>query len=307
MINHLAFYHSFDIVSIVFVIIMQKINKINPLNHPYLQVASCIADLTSTWYYTGKLPDTRVPTVAIVGTRKPTSYGQEVTTTLATELSRRGVVIVSGLALGVDAIAHKAALDAGGVTIAVQANGLHRLYPPTNRQLGDQIIASGGAIISEYEPGVEPMSHRFLERNRIVSGIADVVIITEAASRSGTLNTAGHALTQGKDLFVVPGNITSPMSLGCNQLIKQGAMPVTHVRDILEVIAPQSMPLQPTLPRGDTPLETKVIELITSGVRNGDDIQKLAKVSASELSIALTMLEINGAIRPLGANQWGLS
>mgnify|MGYP001179564817 CR=1 FL=1 len=286
---------------------MHKINKISPLSHPYLQIAECIDGLSDTLYYMGKLPDTRRPSVTMIGTRKPTAYGKEVTYQIAYELAKRGAVIISGLALGVDAIAHQAAIEAGGTTIAVQANGLHRFYPTTNTSLAKRIIDSGGAIISQYEPGIEPMQYRFLERNRIVSGLADIIIITEAAARSGTLNTAAHALTQGKELFVVPGNITSPMSAGCNQLLTQGASPLTTVEDVLTVLMPHDTgPIQQALPIGDSPLETAIITALAGGIRDGDTILATLEVSPTEFSTALTMLEINGHIRSLGANQWTL-
>lgn len=285
---------------------MHKINKISPLEHPYLKITECIDDLSDTLYYMGTLPDSRLPSVAIVGTRKPTPYGREVTYQIASELARRGIVIISGLALGVDAIAHTAALDAGGHTIAVQANGLHRLYPTTNLQLGSRITASGGAIISEYDSGVEPMQHRFLERNRIVSGLADAVIITEAAARSGTLNTAAHALTQGKELYVVPGNITSPMSAGCNQLLSQGASPLTSIDDLLMTLLPDYQLPAHAMPHGNTALERAILDHLANGIRDGDTLLEKTGASTTDFSTALTMLEINGSVRSLGANQWTL-
>lgn len=266
----------------------------------------CVADVPDIVYYLGNLPTERRPTVAIIGTRRPTAYGREVTKRLAGELAGAGVVIVSGMALGVDALAHQAALDAGGTTIAVQANGLHRLYPSSNRQLGEAIIRRGGAIISELEEGIEPMQHRFLERNRLVSGMSDAVIVVEAAARSGTLNTAAHALTQGVDLFAVPGHITNAMSAGCNQLLRQGAIPVTSTDDVLQVLFPSHQPIQAPLPIGATPLENDIIACLSDGMRDGDDIIAKLQVEPAEFNTALTMLEINGVIKPLGANQWSL-
>jgi DNA processing protein len=283
-----------------------KINQISPLKHKYLQIVSDIDEAPKTLYYVGNLPEDRRPTVAIVGTRKPTAYGKEVTEKLARELAAKGIVVISGLALGVDGIAHAAALDAGGTTLAVLANGLSTVYPAAHRDLAEKIIQQGGALISEYSPDTPARSHQFLERNRIVSGLADAIIITEAAARSGTLNTAAHALTQGKEVFVVPGNITSPMSVGCNTLLKQGATPITSAEDVLNVIAPELLTSQTSLPLGSNELETDVIQLLANGERDGDQIQAKLTISATELSVALTMLEINGAIRSLGANQWTL-
>ncbi len=285
-----------------------KINKISPDTHDFLQITSGIANSPKSLYFIGKLPKTRRPTVAIVGSRKPTAYGREVTHRLAYDLATRGVVIVSGMALGVDGIAHKAALEAGGTTLAVLGNGLDTFYPSAHRQLGHDIIASGGALLSEYEPDVMARDFQFLERNRIVSGLADAVVITEAAARSGTLNTAMHALEQGKELFVVPGNITSPMSAGCNLLLRQGASPIisANADDILEAIAPRMLAPQTLLPLGTTPEETAIIELLQQGLRDGDELQRTSGIDASTLSTTLTMLELAGTIRALGGNQWTL-
>lgn len=293
-------------MSTLFDTFYMKINQFSPQDNKFSQIITSIALMPKTLYCIGALPTERVPAVAVVGTRKPTAYGREVTTQLTGELARRGVVIVSGLALGVDAIAHRAALDAGGTTIAVQANGLGKLVPSTNRQLGEDIVKHGGAIISEYEPNEPPYQVRFLERNRIVSGLSDAVLITEASARSGTLNTAKHALEQGKEVFVVPGNITSPSSAGCNALLRQGATPVTKVEDILEVIAPQLLNSQTQLALGDNPLQTKIIQLLQSGIRDGDELRSGSKADASEFATELTMMEISGLIRSLGANQWTL-
>lgn len=285
---------------------MYKIKQIVPDTNNFLQIIWSIADPPDTLYYTGKLPDARRPTVAIVGTRKPTAYGKEVTHRLAYDLAKRGVVIISGMALGVDGIAHRAALEAGGTTIAVLGNGLDDFYPRSHRQLGDDIIKSGGAIISEYPEGTPAYPAHFLQRNRIVSGLSDGIIITEAARRSGTLNTAAHALEQNKEIFVVPGNITSPLSAGCNALLRQGAAPVTSAEDVLEVIAPQLLKPQTSLALGDNPLQTKIIQLLQAGVRDGDQLQHESGAAASEFATELTMMEINGIIRNLGANQWTL-
>jgi DNA processing protein len=283
-----------------------KINRATPAKHNYLQLLANITASPKQIFIMGKLPSQRVPSVAIVGTRKPSSYGKEVTQQLSYDLARKGIVIISGLALGVDGIAHRAALEAGGTTIAVLANGLPQIYPATHKDLADQIIQSGGAILSEYEPETAARSYQFLQRNRIVSGLSDAIIITEAAARSGTLNTAMHALEQGKEVFVVPGNITSPLSTGCNTLLKQGARPVTSVDDILEIIAPELLQPQTSLALGNTPLETAIITLLQNGIRDGDELQQQSKSSVSDFNTALTMMEINGVIRGLGANQWTL-
>lgn len=284
-----------------------KINRATPDKHKYLHLLGVIPTPPEAVFFKGKLPADRAPTVAIVGTRKPTAYGREVAHQLAYELARKGIVIVSGLALGIDAVAHRAALEAGGATIAVLANSVDTIYPRSHVGLANDILASGGAILSEYEPSMPARSYQFLARNRIVSGLSDAVVIIEAAARSGTLSTAAHALEQGKEIFAVPGNITSPLSAGCNALLKQGAHPVTRSEDILEVIAPHQLAAQTALPLGSTPLESKIISLIQSGIRDGDELQRQSGTTPSEFSQAITLMEITGTLRSLGANQWTLS
>jgi len=283
-----------------------KINTISPHDNKYLQIIETIAICPKKLYFKGKLPDRRLPTVAIVGTRKPTAYGREVTYQLAHDLARRGIVIVSGLALGIDAIAHRGALDAGGITLAVLGNGVDTIYPATNENLANEILQKGGAIISEYEPNIEARDFQFLARNRIVSGLSDAIIVTEAAIRSGTMSTAAHALEQGREVFVVPGNITSPLSAGCNNLIKQGAHPITCPNDVLEIIAPDLLQPQSILPLGANVLESKIINLLQSGIRNGEELQIKTDADISEFSQTLTLMEISGIIRALGGNQWTL-
>ena len=287
-----------------------KINKILPANSVFTEKLSLIDNAPEYINYLGELPESVTTVVAIVGTRKPSRYGIEVTSRIAYDLAKSGVIIVSGLALGVDALAHQAALDAGGITIGVVMDELPDISPKTNVPLARRMIESGGAVISEWSKGDNTTFNRasFLKRNRLVSGLADAVIITEAAAKSGTLNTASHALAQGREVFVVPGNITSPLSEGCNNLLKQGATPITCAQDVLEVIAPNLLPSnkqkQPSLLFGDTPAETTILQLIASGVRDGEALQQQSKLSAAEFSTALTMLEINGLIKPLGANNW---
>ena len=287
-----------------------EIKRILPDDHIFTQRLAHIANPPKSLCYMGKLPEANAPVISIVGSRKPSAYGKEVTERLATELASAGCIIVSGLALGVDGIAQKAALEASGTVVAVVPNELPDISPRTNYKLAMDIIRQGGAVISEWMKGDNKIVNRwsFLERNRLVSGLADGIIITEAAERSGTLNTASHALNQGRDLFVVPGNITSPLSAGCNALLKQGAYLVTDANDILNIIAPEKLQKSsnPKIPLSSTPEEAIIIKLISSGIRDGDELQQNSGLSASDFATALTMLEINGVIKPLGANNWTL-
>ena len=287
-----------------------EINRILPDEHIFSQRLTNIANPPKSLCYMGKLPETKAPVVSIVGSRKPSAYGKEVTERLATDLAKAGCVIVSGLALGVDCIAQKAAIEAGGTVVAVVPNELPDISPRTNYQLAMSIIEQDGAVVSEWMKGDNKIVNRwsFLERNRLVSGLADGIIITEAAERSGTLNTASHALNQGRDLFVVPGNITSPLSAGCNTLLKQGAYLVTDADDVLSIIAPEKLQKDngQELVASATIGEGIIIKLISEGLRDGDEIQQKSGLSASDFATALTMLEINGVIKPLGANNWTL-
>ncbi len=280
---------------------IRKINRKGIVNITFLSPLLQIAKTPEELFIKGTLLSDRPPVVAIVGTRRPSAYGREVTQTLAGDLARKGVVVVSGLAMGVDTIAHTSALEAGGKTIAVLAQGLHTIYPASNKGLAERIVKNG-ALITEYDTGAEAMKHHFLARNRLVSGLADAVIVTEAADKSGTFSTVAHALEQNKEVFAVPGPITSLLSAGPNRLIQQGARVALSADDILQVIAPHLIAGQTKFVFGNTPLETKIIELIQGGVRNGEELQKQAGVSSSEFLQALTMMELNGTIRPLGGN-----
>lgn len=248
------------------------------------------------------------PRVAIVGSRKVTSYGRAVTEKLASELARTGVVIVSGLALGVDAIAHKAALDAGGVTVAVLPSGLDKIYPSSHHHLAKRIVEQGGTLISEYPAGTRSYKQNFIARNRLVSGISDAVLITEAAEKSGTMHTAEFAVKQGRPVFAVPGNITSPMSSGTNNLIKHGARPITTVDDIAAILhLPTPEDRARTSLRGNNESEQRILNLLLQDVRDGHALLAQSGLEVAAFNQALTMLEVEGLVKNLGNNQWSIS
>ena len=285
---------------------MYKINKVSPDTHNYLQMMRGIAKLPKSLYLVGNIPKTATPSVAIIGTRKPSAYGQETAYRLAYDLAKQGVVIISGLALGLDGIAHKAALDAGGTTIAVMPGGLDSIHPRSHTQLARRIVTNGGALVSEYAPGTTVFAGNFIARNRIVAAIANGVVVVEAALKSGTLHTAGFALDYGRPVMAVPGNITNPMSSGTNNLIATGARLITGVADVLDEIGIHTPHTQTALPLGDSPEETYIIQLIHQGLRDGDELQRRSNLTSPVFSQTMTMLEINGVIRPLGGNQWAL-
>ena len=286
-----------------------EIKSIKPVKHKFFNRLIETYQPPEKIHYLGHLPEVEAPIVAIVGSRKPTAYGRQIAHQLAFDLAKKGVIIISGLALGIDAIAHKGCLEAGGLTVAVLGSGLNHITPHTNRFLAQKILDSGGAILSEYAPDQPALPHQFLERNRIVSGLADGIIVVEAASRSGTLSTAAHALGQNHEVFAVPGAITSPMSVGCHNLIKQGAQLITSAEDAcltLGITNTDATDLQPKLPIISDPIQSRIFKLIADGMSDGDQIMQQLKLSPDEFNFHLTMLEINGHITPLGANRWML-
>lgn len=245
------------------------------------------------------------PRVAIVGSRKVSIYGRNVTTMLAGELARQGVVIISGLALGVDAIAHRAALEAGGLTLAVLPGPIEMILPGSHQNLAMEIIKQGGALVSEYPEGSVPFKTNFVARNRIVAGLCDALLITEAAEKSGSLHTARFALEQGKDVLAVPGNITSPVSVGTNNLLKAGAVPVTSTEDVLHVLNLKPAVKARTI-KGANPAEQLLIDLLSKDTTDGAELLIRSDLEVGEFNQTLTMLEITGKIRSLGTNQWTL-
>lgn len=290
-------------MSTLYYTFFMNINKISPDTSDYLQILSSIAIPPKSLYYIGELPNERKLSVAIVGSRRPTAYGRNVTAQLAEALAERGVVIISGMALGIDGIAHTTALKAGGITIAVLPSGLDNPYPRTHHQLAKDILRGGGALISEYESGYRPHPYDFLKRNRIVSGLSDIVVVTEANIRSGTMSTVAQALDQGKTVYAVPGPITSPLSAGCNRLIAQGARPITDIDSFLDEIGVTSSPKEVF---GETVAEATLLQLLQSGITDGGELLLHSRLEVQEFSTTMTMLEIKGAITSTGGNTWRL-
>jgi len=282
---------------------ISKINRQGIVSNTFLSPLLEITKPPLELFIKGNLPISRPPVVAIIGTRRPTAYGREITQILAADLAKSGVVVVSGLASGIDTIAHTATLEAGGITIAVLAQGLQSIYPASNKGLAERIMKNG-ALITEYDMGEEAMKYHFLARNRIVSGLADAVIVTEAADKSGTFSTVAHALQQNKEVFAVPGPITSLLSAGPNRLLQQGAHVALSANNILEVIAPELVAGQRTFVFGDTLLEARIIALIQKGVRDGDELLAKSEATPSDFLETVTMMELKGTLKALGGNRW---
>lgn len=282
---------------------MRKIKSLDYKNNPLTSVLRNIHKPPEKLFYMGELPSERPPCVAIVGTRKPTDYGKAVTIQLAKDLSKAGVYVISGLAFGVDSIVHEAVLNANGKTIAVIPTSLDNIYPSSHRNLAKKIIEQGGAVISEQELNSTVMKHHFLQRNRLISGLADAVIVTEATERSGTLSTVAHALEQGKEVFAVPGNITSLNSVAPNQLLKSGAHVVTSAEDILNVLYPHLVN-KPKIPVAMTTEEALILKVLEGGPLDSDEIISRTKLEPSDFMQAMTMLEISGVVKSMGGGLW---
>ena len=284
-----------------------KINAVRPQDNIFTNQLASIAKVPNTLYYCGELPSTPVKSVAIVGSRKPTPYGKSVTEKIVHALAEHNVPIISGLALGIDSIAHKAALKFNTPTIAVMARGLNGIYPASHFSLSREIVKAGGALISTYPADMPAQPYHFLERNRIISGLSSIVIVTEAAVKSGTLNTASHALEQGKDVFAVPGNITSPMSAGCNRLIRQGAQPLIDTSDILSALGIKSQKTTPQIPVRKNKTEQLIINAILAGAKDTNQIINATNISPSSIFVTLSTLEIAGIIESSPDGVWTIS
>jgi len=248
--------------------------------------------------------------LGIVGTRKVSSYGRQVTEQFARELAEGKVTVVSGLAHGIDTIAHTATLDAGGRTLAVLASGLDTIYPADNLGLARRIVESGqGALVTEFPLGIKPDGRNFPARNRIISGLSQGILVTEAPKQSGALITANFALEQGRDVFGVPNSIYSPGSVGVNKLIQDGAHLVTNVQDILMVLnlflVPQHVEIQAALP--DNNEERTLLALLSHDPRHVDEIIRDSGLPTTIVSSTLMVMELKGMIRQLGGMQYVLA
>ena len=238
---------------------------------------------------------------AIVGTRRVTAYGRQVAGELGSFLAQHGVTVVSGLARGVDSIAHGAAVTAGGRTIAVLGSGVDQIYPPENRGLAEKIMHQG-AVISDYPPGTPPDSANFPPRNRIISGLSPVTVVIEAGAESGALITATFAAEQGREVFALPGNIYAPQSIGTNRLIQQGARPLLNFEEILEVLnitrAPQQQALRLAIPSNE--IEADLLAALGAEPVHIDELGLQSGLPISQVSATLTMMELKGMVRHVG-------
>lgn len=276
-------------------------------NKLYPKILKNIKKVPKKLYINGNLDILNSNCIAIVGSRKTTKYGEKWCKKFAQEFIKYNLTIVSGMALGIDKIAHKTAIKNGGKTIAVLPSGLENIYPEENLELYNEIILNGGCVISEYEPKINASSKNFLERNRIVSGLSLGTVVIEAAYRSGTSVTAKIAKEQGRDVFCIPGSLDNPKSIGTNNLIKEFAKIVTSPKDVinnynfLHKIEVNSN----TLVKEQIPEEyKKIYSLITDMPININDIAKKSLLELREVSSKLTMLELDGKVVKLPGNMY---
>jgi DNA processing protein len=253
-------------------------------------------------YVRGALQPNDSWAVAIVGTRRASVYGREVALSLSRDLAANGITVVSGLALGVDTVAHKCAVENDGRTIAVLGSSVDQIYPPENRGLA-QKITEQGAIISEYPLGTRPDASNFPPRNRIISGLSRGVVIVEAGERSGALITAKFAAEQGRDVFAVPGSILHPGSAGCNTLIQQGAIPLLSVNDIFNHLnleqARNQQAARAAIPAD--PQEAALLRHLNQEPLHLDDLVRQSTLPAPQVAGLLAMMELKGLVRQVGA------
>ncbi len=244
---------------------------------------------------------------AVVGTRALTDYGRRAAPHITTDIARAGFTIVSGLAAGIDTLAHKAALDVGGKTIAVLGSGSddYALFPQQNLRLARKIMESGGAVITEYAPGTHGSAFTFPQRNRIISGLSKGVLVVEADIKSGALITAKYAVDQNRDLFCVPGHIFSKTSQGTNFMIQKGAKLAACAQDILEEYSIYLNKERIEI-KGDNPVEEKIILALGSEPMTPDEIIRKTGLEVSEVNVALVMMELNRKVKNLGGNKFVL-
>ncbi len=279
----------------------------------YPPLLAKIFDPPPLLFYRGTLPDPSRKHISVVGTRTPTKYGQRVSETIIRDLAEAEVVIVSGLAYGIDALAHEITLRHGGTTVAVLGSSVDTasIYPAGNRHIASQILAHGGAIVSEFPIGTPPLPFHFPLRNRIIAGLSHGTLVIEAAQKSGSLITARAALEGGRDVYAVPGNIDEEMSEGPNNLIKMGAIPVTCANDLLGISADTGTPKTRTQaqkktytyePRSET--ERLILEQMGTDPLHVDELARATLLAIEVLGSTLTLLEMKGIIKHEGGRYY---
>lgn len=285
----------------------EKIKVITIKDKNYPKLLAEIYDAPALLYFKGELNNLEF-TLAVVGTRKISSYGKQITPQIVKDLTNNGLTIVSGLALGVDALAHQTALEVAGTTLAVLGSGLdwQNIYPADNRYLAQKIIDSGGTVISEYPIGTPPLKHHFPYRNRIIAGLSLGTLIIEAPISSGALITAKYALEQNREIFAVPGSIYNQNSEGPNNLIKMGAKLVSSASDILEALSLNQVTEFLKIKKivADTKEEEILLNYLNYEPIHIDKLKELSRLNTSVLNSTLTLMEMKGKVKNLGGNYY---
>ena len=270
----------------------------------YPKLLSEIYDPPPLLFYLGEVKPDDGFAISVVGARKYTHYGQQVTEKIVYDLAKNGITIVSGLALGIDALAHATTLEAGGRTVAVLGSGIDRfsIYPADNRYLAEKIVTGGGLVISEFPLGTAPLKFNFPQRNRIISGLSRGTLVIEAGIKSGSLITAGFALDQNREVFAVPGNIFSDNSAGTNELIKKGAKPVTSATEIMEALdlANITSYINSKTIITESREEEVILSFLSHEPIHVDELIRLSDLNVSQINGTLVLMEMKGMIKNLG-------
>lgn len=307
----MIFKHQIDPDKLLEKLNKEKLSALTIEDPAYPKLLKQIYDPPFILYYRGRLEAFDGFLLAVVGARKYSDYGRQVAEKLVRELVLSNLTIVSGLALGIDALAHTAAIEAGGKTIAVLGSGLDQqnIYPSQNRYLADKIQAHGGLILSEYPIGTMPLKHHFPQRNRIVSGLSSATLVIEASEKSGALITAFHALEQNREVFAVPGSIYSGVSEGANRLIAMGAKLVTGAKDIIETMnlteAAAYIENKKIIP--ETAEEELILGRLSYEPLHIDELKQLTRLDTAVINSTLTIMEMKGLVKNLGGLRYVLA
>lgn len=305
--NFLKLRKQIDLDQLYDSILEKNITVLTLLDDDYPRLLREIDQSPPVLYVKGMLTPADEFSVAIVGTRRVSDYGQQIARDSSIYLAGHGLTIVSGLARGVDGLAHRHALETGGRTIAVLGSGVDVIYPPEHRKLAEA-ISENGAVISDYPLGTQPEGVNFPPRNRIISGLSLATIVIEAGERSGALITADFALDQGRDVFAVPGNVLSPASRGTNRLIQNGAYAMVSPQDVLDVLNLSEIESMKTarqvLPTDTT--EAKILQVMGFEPMHIDEICNDVNMAVEKVSAALTMMELKGLVQHMGAMRYAV-
>ncbi|MFH1611699.1 MAG: DNA-processing protein DprA [bacterium] len=291
-------------------LIKENIELITIEDNNYPKLLKEIYTPPTVLYVRGNLDLNNDLSIGIVGSRLLSTYGRQVTPIISTDLAKSGITIISGLAKGIDALAHRAAVECGGKTIAVLGSGIDKksIYPYVNKNLSEDIIASGGALVGEYPIGSSPLAQHFPQRNRIVSGLSQGILVIEASQKSGSLITAQTALDQNRDVFAIPGPIFSKTSEGANNLIKIGAKAVTDANDILQELNLSLITERKEKKEiiADNKEEELILQQLSSEPIHIDKIVNITRLSTATINSTLTIMELKGKLQNLGSGLYAI-